>query len=348
LPDRRVEDTRSDSDRRAAAGITLTPPLPRFAQVEPVGRCNLACRMCAVNERGDEIAELPLERLRELLDAMPQLEELHLQGLGEPMLHPRFFDMVTLAAARGLRVTCNTNLTLLTEARARRCADSGLATVYGSIDGASAAVYESIRHKASFAKVLRNLRRLTAARDEAGSALSVVVVMVLQRANLEELPALLRLVCDHGVRELQVQRLARDLQEPALPERYIPIARYVADAELRPQDLERAAAVFEEAREVAAELGMRVHLPRLGPAPAATGGGPRCTWPWEQLYLTAAGHMLPCCIVGTADVATFGKMFGSDPLAVWHGAAAQAFRRALADGPPPGVCGSCALYHHRF
>jgi MoaA/NifB/PqqE/SkfB family radical SAM enzyme len=209
-------------------------------------------------------------------------------------------------------------------------------------------VYEGIRHKASFAKVLRNLRRLTAARDEAGGALSVVVVMVLQRANLEELPALLRLVREHGVHELQVQRLARDLQEPALPPRYIPIARYVADAELRPLDLERAERVFEDARRVAAELGMCVHLPRLRPAAGWTGDGPRCTWPWEQLYVTAAGHMLPCCIVGTADVATFGKIDAADPLATWHGDAAQAFRRALADGPPPRVCGSCALYHHRF
>jgi MoaA/NifB/PqqE/SkfB family radical SAM enzyme len=335
-------------DLLAATPVSLTPPLPRFAQVEPIGRCNLACRMCAVNERGDEIAELPLERLREFLDAMPQLRELHLQGLGEPMLHPRFFDMVALAAGRGLRVTCNTNLTLLTEARARRCADSGLAAVYGSIDGASAEVYEAIRRKASFAKVLRNLGRLTAARDAAGGRPEVVVVTVLQRANLGELPALLRLVHAHGVGELQVQRLARDLAEPSLPARYIPIARYVGEQELRACDLPRAEEVFAQARAVAAELGMRLHLPALRPAADAPARGPRCTWPWDQLYLTAAGHLLPCCIVGTADIATFGKIFGSDPLAVWHGEAARGFRRALAEGPPPRVCGGCALYHHRF
>src|SRR5256714_2956807 len=93
---------------------TLTPALPRFAQIEPVGRCNLACKMCTVNERGDEVAELSLARFTALLDQLPGLAELHLQGLGEPMLHAAFFDMVELATSRGIRVSANTNPTLPT------------------------------------------------------------------------------------------------------------------------------------------------------------------------------------------------------------------------------------------
>ena len=55
--------------RLTADGAVSRPALPRFLQLEPTGRCNLACRMCAVHERGDTVADLPLERLRELLDA---------------------------------------------------------------------------------------------------------------------------------------------------------------------------------------------------------------------------------------------------------------------------------------
>ncbi|MCK7499859.1 MAG: radical SAM protein [Comamonadaceae bacterium] len=150
-----------------ASAAAFAPPLPRFAQIEPVGRCNLQCRMCTVNHRGDAVAELPLERYVAWLDEMPQLAELHLQGLGEPMLHPRFFEMVEIAVARGIRVSANTNLTLLTHERARRCAASGLAELSVSLDGASAPVYEAVRHGASFEKVLRNLDRLVAARDAA-------------------------------------------------------------------------------------------------------------------------------------------------------------------------------------
>jgi radical SAM protein with 4Fe4S-binding SPASM domain len=336
----------------APPGIDLTPPLPRFAQVEPVGRCNLACRMCTVNERADEVAEMAFERFVALLDAMPGLCELHLQGLGEPMLHPRFFDMVAHAVARGVRVSANTNLTLLTERRAQACIDSGLAALSVSLDGASAAVYERIRRKASHAKVLRNLDRLVAARDAAGAPLQVRGVMVLMRANLHELPALVQLLHAHGVHELLVQRLSNDLAQPDLPARYIPIRRYVDDEELRLDDRRRALAVFEVARDHARALGFALHLPRLEEgAGAARAGSPGCTWPWDQLYVTAAGELLPCCMVASADRASFGNVFDAAEVRLqdaWSGASARAFRAALAGDQAPAVCRSCALYRGRF
>lgn len=343
-----------------------SPPLPRFAQIEPIGRCNLACRMCPVHERVDVAGELSFERFRELLDQMPTLETLHLQGLGEPMLHPRFFDMVALAASRGIRVSANTNLTLLTPARARRCVECGLAGLSVSIDGASRDVYQAIRRKASFDKVLRNLGRLMRAREEVDSALQVRGVMVLMRGNLDELPALVRLLHDHGVRELLVQRLSSDLEQRGLAPGYIPIREYVHDAQLRAVDLEHAEEVFAAARALADALGLALHLPRLSPkaqaerppdaheAPQA-----RCRWPWEQLYVTAAGELLPCCMVATADRASFGNVFDGESaerreahpgglLRRWEGNEAQAFRAALASDSPPEVCRGCALYRGTF
>lgn len=328
----------------------LVPPLPRFAQIEPVGRCNLACRMCTVNERGDEVAVLSLSRFVALLDQMPGLRQLHLQGLGEPMLHPQFFDMVAVATARGIEVSANTNLTLLTPRRAQACITSGLVSLSVSLDGATAAVYESIRRKASFAKVLRNLDRLVQARDEAGSALQVRGVMVLMRDNLRELPALVRLLHAHGVRELLVQRLSSDLAQPGLPGRYIPIRDYVSRAELQAADLDEAEGVFADARRLADALGLRLHLPKLR---GTSGTGGRCDWPSTQLYVTAAGELLPCCMVATADRASFGNVFDGDNdgrglASRWQGEPAQSFRRALAGDRPPSVCRSCALYRGTF
>ena len=327
------------------------PPLPRFAQIEPVGRCNLACRMCTVHERGDTVAEMPLGRFAALLDQMPGLERLHLQGLGEPMLHPDFFEMVSLAASRGIHVSANTNATLLTPRRVQACIDSGLAALSVSLDGATAATYEAIRRRADFGKVVRNLGRLTAARDAAGSALQVRGVMVLMRGNAAELPALVDLLHAQRVKELLVQRLSNDLRDNGLPARYIPIRDYVDDAELRPGDLDAVRALFERARERADALGVVLHLPRLDGRDGAVASpptSPRCGWPWEQLYVTAAGELLPCCMVATADRATFGNVFDGGLAARWHGDAAQGFRSALASDTPPSVCRSCALYHGRF
>ena len=101
----------------------MNAPLPRFLQIEPVGQCNLRCRMCPIQFRQDgpphgPPAFMQFDVFTRLIDDMPDLRELHLQGLGEPMMHPRFADMVAYASRRGIRVTTNSNLTLLTESRA--------------------------------------------------------------------------------------------------------------------------------------------------------------------------------------------------------------------------------------
>jgi len=67
-------------------------PLPRFVQIEPVGQCNLRYRMCPIRFReesapGHPRAYMDLALFRRLIDPFPDLEELQLQGLGEPLLH---------------------------------------------------------------------------------------------------------------------------------------------------------------------------------------------------------------------------------------------------------------------
>src|SRR5881275_905763 len=94
-------------------------PLPRFLQVEPVGQCNLRCRMCPILFREDgpphgPPAFIDFDTFTHLIDQfLPGLEELQLQGLGEPLMHPRFYDMIAYASGRGARTSTNSNLTLL-------------------------------------------------------------------------------------------------------------------------------------------------------------------------------------------------------------------------------------------
>ena len=127
------------------------PPLPKFVQIEPVGQCNLRCRMCAIQYRRDgpphgPLAFLPFADFTRLVEGFGAIEELQLQGLGEPTMHPRFFDMVAWASERGIVVSTNSNLTLWSERRARQCVDSGLAELHASLDAATPAIYpESIR-----------------------------------------------------------------------------------------------------------------------------------------------------------------------------------------------------------
>src|SRR5438045_7843479 len=114
-------------------------PRPAFLQIEPVGQCNLRCQMCPIQFRRDGPPHGPpafmgWDLYTRLIDQTTGLARLQLQGLGEPMMHPRFFDMVEYAVGRGIEVSTNTNLTLLNGNRAERCVTSGLAEVHASLD----------------------------------------------------------------------------------------------------------------------------------------------------------------------------------------------------------------------
>ena len=184
-----------------------------------------------------------------LIDQFPDLEELQLQGLGEPMMHPRFFDMVAHAVRRGIRVGTNTNLTLLNARRAELCVTSGLGELHASIDGATAAVYDRIRVRADFERIITNLERLVETRARLASETPRIrMVVVAMRQNIHELPDLVRLAHRLAINEVFVQHLCHDFQESSLPAQYRPMRNFVTSETLTSEDPERVQRHFDEAR----------------------------------------------------------------------------------------------------
>ncbi|HEV7619098.1 MAG TPA: radical SAM protein [Burkholderiaceae bacterium] len=330
--------------------------LPTFVQIEPVGQCNLRCRMCPIQFRTDGApggppAFMSYRVFCQLIDQFPQMTELHLQGLGEPLLHLHFFAMVRYAVARGIRVSTNTNLTILTEARAKECVDSGLHMMHVSIDGASAEAYEAIRVRSRFVRVLRNLRRLMQARADAHSALPEIrIVAVVMRKNLSELPDLVQLAHDEGVDTLSVQHLCHDFGESSLPEKYRPMRTFIDGETLQHEDPQCIDHYFSQARALAQRLGVVLRLPATEPRRHAAGasGRERCDWPWRGSYISYDGQAMPCCMVATPDRINFGSMADDGVAPVWNNHAYGAFRRQLAGDVPPEVCRSCAVYAGTF
>ncbi|HJW56759.1 MAG TPA: radical SAM protein [Burkholderiaceae bacterium] len=330
--------------------------LPDFIQIEPVGQCNLRCRMCPIQfrtdgRRGEPPAFMSYADFCSVIDQFPSLTELHLQGLGEPLLHLYFFNMVRYAAERGIRVSTNTNLTILSESRAEECVRSGLQVMHVSMDGASPVVYEAIRERARFDKVLRNLRRVMRARDSLHSALPQVrLVCVVMRSNLHDLPSLVRLAHDEGVDTLSVQHLCHDFSESSLPAHYRPMRAFIDEQTLLNDDPERVAQFFGAARSTAQELGVSLRLPNVRPHlhPHDASGRSRCDWPWRGAYVSYDGKAMPCCMVATPDRANFGDMVRDDAATIWNGNEYSNFRARLISDEPPEICRGCAVYSGTF
>jgi radical SAM protein with 4Fe4S-binding SPASM domain len=332
----------------------LEPPVPRELQVEVTGACNLACRMCLVRYApriGRRTGALPVAAFHRLLDELPALERVTLQGLGEPLLAPGLLEMVEACTARGIAVGFNTNGTLLRRPVADRLVASGLDWLHVSLDGATAATYEGVRDGATFDVVRANLEGLLAARAEAGRERpQVLLVFVAMRRNVGDLPALVRLAHGWGVDGVRVQNLSHAFTDTDPAGAYADIRAFARDEALWGGDGPDGDP-FAEARALAADLGVDLRLPELRAAPPQPAeGAPGCDWPWRSAYVTHRGEVQPCCMVMGSDRATLGRLEGGSGLPdVWHGEAYRTFRRRLTEpGDPPEVCRGCSFYRGVF
>ena len=329
------------------------PPLPRELQVEVTAACNLRCRMCLVRyrpplDRADGC--LSFERFREIVDALPELHTLTLQGLGEPLLAPDLFRMVAYAAARGVRAGFNTNATLLTRRVAERLVDAGLDWLCVSLDGATAATYEAIREGARFARVARNVRSLVRVmRERHATRPALSLVFVAMRRNVAELPALVALAAEWGVPTVRVQNLSHSFSDTDPFGAYREIREFAAGEALWQTPDAAAQAAFAEAARAATALGVMLRLPRLEEPPAPRPAGtPGCDWPWRSAYVRHDGRVQPCCMLMGGDRAILGDATRAGLASVWRGDGYGAFRAALTSPIPPDVCAGCAMYRGVF
>lgn len=333
---------------------TTLPPLPRELQLEVTGACNLRCQMCLVRYRPplNKIeGSMSFELFKDLVDSLPELEVITLQGLGEPLLAPDLFAMIEYAANRGIRMGFNTNGTLLTRERGEWLITAGLDWLHVSIDGATASTYEAIRDRSDFQRVCRNVSGLVDAKRSLAATNPVVsVVFVAMKKNLRELPALVRLIHRLGVDKLWVQNLSHSFGDTDPAGDYLEIRNFTAREALWPLSTIETERWFGEARAVAGELGVELRLPKVEPPESEHRevGTPGCDWPWRAAYVTHEGKVQPCCMIMGADRAVMGDLSNESFPSVWHSDGYAAFRSGLLSDEPPGVCRGCSAYKGVF
>lgn len=294
---------------------------------------------------------MDFELYKRLVDELDTMETLHLQGLGEPILHPKFFDMVAYAAQKGVQVTTNTNLTLLNAKKADLFVESGLRTLCVSLDGATRETFEDIRLGADFGTLLQNLRLITQAKKRLHSLTPTLkIVVVSMRRNLAELPDVVSLAAKSGAEGVFVQQLSHDFGPESFSSSYKPLNAFIQKESLLGEEPSRVAHFFGQARRRAESLGLTLRLPPQSPKPYPkdTQGFKRCDWPWRGVYISYQGYAMPCCMVASPDRLTLGLLDGNNLAEVWHGEAYRWFRESLAFHTPPSVCRSCSLYLGHF
>lgn len=140
--------------KRENLGEVLPIATPYTVFIDPCNVCNFKCNFCAPQNRKEDIdffrGLMPIEMYKKIIDdisEMPQrLKMLRLYTMGEPLLHPKFSEMVAYAKEKKVSdyIETVTNGSMLNKELNRKLADSGIDRIRISIEALSAEEYKQI------------------------------------------------------------------------------------------------------------------------------------------------------------------------------------------------------------
>jgi SynChlorMet cassette radical SAM/SPASM protein ScmF len=220
------------------------PPLRTF-YIYLSDNCNMRCRHCWIEPRFTDGKPDPgrVVDVDALLAAVREAKTLGLTSAkltgGEPMLHPRFLEVVDRLTAEELSLHMETNGTLLTAEAARHLKnDSRLTFISVSLDGADARTHDAFRGvEGAFNAALKGLSYLVNAGFK-----NMQVIMSVHRGNREQVEALVHLAAARGAASVKLNPVTRTGRGTTMHERgetldfdeQMELARYI-DKDLGPR-----------------------------------------------------------------------------------------------------------------
>ncbi|MCM8812357.1 MAG: radical SAM protein [Candidatus Omnitrophica bacterium] len=305
---------------RDGSRIAIMPDSPYVLQIEPTNCCNLQCRMCPrthMSRKRGFISVAMLDdifghwRSRSVSLRLAHLEfsdisftqrragEIKLFFLGEPLLHPKFHQLVLRAKQEGCISGIQTNGLLLERPAVRRKLLTAAPAAIGlSIDGFDADSYAVLRAGSAWSRMHAGLRSLHAERESMGlrEQVKLYISTIIPAARPEYAQA--------------VQRFLAPLREFVDEIRLIPLkCHYNPEFFDEQGSLKTYTYGHPEAGEFATE--------------------PLCREPFEKMNVLWDGTVAPCCcdIDGRMSIGTVAG--GIDTL--WQSRALARLQRALID-----------------
>jgi MoaA/NifB/PqqE/SkfB family radical SAM enzyme len=312
----------------------------RLLQVEPTTRCNFSCGFCA--GRHLDQSDLPAASFEALLGRLPDVEHLELQGEGEPLMHPDFFAMVRSARARGIEVSTISNGSFFTRARIAEILEADLGAILVSIESADPDAFRTIRG-GSLEKVIRGIRALVAAKEQAGRRRPHLGFAVTILADTQDqLPKILDLYESLGMDGGVLVHLLSEMPVYA--------ARYDAASASRVLAPLAQALAWSRSERMLGARGIAsggaphfwaVMLARAERGEGGRGGYLRCPWLEQGLFVDRSGCFTACPNVKDASRFGWGRADEADIDSVL--AARERTRALLTAGEIPPACSGCFI-----
>jgi radical SAM protein with 4Fe4S-binding SPASM domain len=155
---------------------------PFSVRVENTNFCNGQCFMCPYPTMKRKKGTMNRQLFKKIIDEAFKLDikYINLHNFGEPLMDSDFIFKVKYAKSFGLKVSTNTNGTLLTPKLSSQIIKSKLDDLYISIDAATIKTYQKIRIGLDFKKLQNNIEHLIKLKKQLKSSTPNIIVDFLK------------------------------------------------------------------------------------------------------------------------------------------------------------------------
>ncbi len=160
-------------------------------QLEVNSRCNLSCPTCLKNYYAANWQEQDIEfqLVKDIAAQLPPEINIHLQGWGEPLLHPDLFKIIAYLKSKKFSVSFTTNGTVMDKTIARHLVESGLDGLTFSMTGGCATTQDAARGSETFIKMQQSVTCFQKIKEESGvSNIKTAISYMVTPKNINELP----------------------------------------------------------------------------------------------------------------------------------------------------------------
>lgn len=304
--------------------------LPYIMDIEPNSRCNFRCIMCTVSEwpNGNRAGDMNVEDYKEFIDANPQLTEVKLHGLGEPLMHKRYFEMVRYLVDKSIWVRTTINGSLIhARNNLTELIDSGLGEIQTSFDGATKEVYEKIRVNSNFEKVVDNLTKLNAYANTKDRLFTRMWVVV-QKDNRHQLFDFVKLALKMGFRRMSFSITLNDWGQ----DNWVEKNREIEIEGISEEDKAKLV-------QISKKEGIDITIWQQANKYSFDKLDNLCPWPFQRPYISSDLKTVPCCMLGNPDIENLGDAKNFKEL--WNSDVYVNFRKAHIEGNIPEYCKHC-------
>lgn len=307
----------------------LIPPLPKRLDLEPTTRCNFHCKICQRTYWDREELDMQFQQFKHIIKQFPDLQQLKIQGMGEPLLNRAFFEMVSYSKSLGIdHVSTYTNGSLLNYGHnAKSLIDSGIDQVRISIDSNVKESFEKLRPGSNFQALISNVKAFTELALHHQHP-AVEIWTVVTHENIDQLTGIIDLANELLIRTVHFQTIMNtfdykdEIQEKLLCFR------------VRKEEL---MSKINYAVQYAAEKSIALVIQK---SKSHTRKNP-CHWPFDSAYITVEGFVVPCCTIADPNIINMGNVLEEPFEKIWVNNRYQNFRESILKNYIPKPCKNC-------